>query len=44
MSYVLCLHRWVGRQAHYDDYELPVGTLIRAICTAESQGSLPGAR
>ncbi|MHA6162150.1 ATP-grasp domain-containing protein [Pseudomonas sichuanensis] len=44
MSYVLCLHRWVGRQALYDQYELPAGTVIRAICTPESLGSLPSER
>ena len=44
MSYVLCLHRWVGRQALYDEYELPAGRVIRAICTPESLGSLPAAR
>lgn len=41
MKYVLCLHRWVGRQALYDRYELPEGMVIRAICTPESEGSLP---
>ncbi|MGX4731045.1 ATP-grasp domain-containing protein [Pseudomonas corrugata] len=44
MSYVLCLHRWVGRQALYDEYALPAGTAIRAICTPESLGSLPAQR
>lgn len=41
MSYVLCLHRWVGYQALYDQYGLPAGMMIRAICTPESVGSLP---
>ena len=41
MSYVLCLHRWVGHQALYDQYSLPAGIVIRAICTPESLGSLP---
>ncbi|KWS66416.1 biotin carboxylase [Pseudomonas syringae pv. syringae] len=44
MSYLLCLHRWVGRQALYDQYGLPAGTVIRAICTPESLGSLPAER
>ncbi|WP_321816604.1 MULTISPECIES: biotin carboxylase [unclassified Paraburkholderia] len=42
MTYVLCLHRWVGYQATYDQYELPANTRIRAICTPESVRSLPG--
>ncbi|MBJ9977531.1 biotin carboxylase [Pseudomonas sp. S75] len=41
MSYVLCLHRWVGRQALYERYGLEPGMQIRAICTAESAQSLP---
>ncbi|WP_342650191.1 biotin carboxylase [Pseudomonas sp. REB1044] len=44
MSYVLCLHRWVGRQALYERYGLEPGMQIRAICTAESAQSLPGDR
>lgn len=44
MSYVLCLHRWVGCQALYDLYELPEGMVIRAICTRESVASLPKKR
>ncbi len=44
MSYALCLHRWVGRQAVYDRYALPAGMSIRAICTSESTASLPGER
>ncbi|CAZ88405.1 putative biotin carboxylase [Thiomonas arsenitoxydans] len=44
MSYVLCLHRWVGNQALYDRYELPADMKIRAICTSESVASLPTER
>lgn len=41
MSYVLCLHRWVGSQALYDEYDLEAGLEIRFICTPESVASLP---
>ena len=44
MSYVLCLHRWVGSQALYDQYDLAQGVQIRAICTPEAVASLPRAR
>ncbi|GAA0564409.1 acetyl-CoA carboxylase biotin carboxylase subunit family protein [Halomonas salifodinae] len=44
MSYVLCFHRWAGAQAIYDNYPLPSGLMIRALCTPESVPSLPQER
>lgn len=41
MSYLLCLHRWVGKQALYDDYAVPDGLHVKAICSQEAVSSLP---
>lgn len=44
MNYVLCLHRWVGSQALYDEYKLPENLKLRVVCTQESLTSLPTPR
>ncbi|NOR63971.1 MAG: biotin carboxylase [Rhodobacteraceae bacterium] len=44
MNYILCLHRWAGTQALYDQYTLADETIIRAICTSEAVASLPQKR
>lgn len=43
MSYILCLHRWVGQQALYAEYLKESNFKLRVLCTEESIDSLPRA-